>query len=93
MQWPPSFCGQRAVAMSQLLPVIQPLVVSQPLAASQLLPVSQPAMHQPLQRQTRHHTKVLAVRQPGVGSQSLRGIKNIQSRMLQFSANPESGGI
>ena len=53
--------------------------MSQPLAASQLLPVSQPAMHQPLERplsvhkqserQTRHHTKVVAVSQPMAASQ------------------------
>ena len=58
-------------------------MVSQPLAASQLLPVSQPAMHQPLiverplsihkqsERQTRHHTKALAVSQTVTVSQPL----------------------
>ena len=57
----------------------QPLAVSQPLAASQLLPVSQPAASRRCtsrwsdlflstsrasERQTRHHTKALAVSQP-----------------------------
>ena len=92
-------------------------MVSQPLAASQLLPVSQPAMHQPFilerplsihkqsERQTRHHTKALAVSQPLAAkkklavsqplaaSSSLRGIQSIQRRMLQLSANFQSGGV